>query len=606
VFVPVAAAADGAEQQLAEKYAPIVGLKQHEPCASTGEPYRPVPVETVLAQPDVVLLGPDGTVVKSAPTAADLYGKGEGYWLDFPGDPLHAGCSYEQWFDRIAADKATTTYAHVVAEQGKLALQYWFYYPFNDWNNKHESDWEMIQLVFDAPTAEEALGQAPALVGYSQHEGAESATWGDDKLEKRDGHPVMYPGAGSHSNQFVQALYLGHSAQTGFGCDDTRGPTRYEQTQVVLVPSEATGVDDPFAWLGYLGHWGQEVSGPNSGPTGPTFKGQWTEPITWVDEEWRPDNVKVPASRSVAPTATGFFCTTVAKGSEIYIRFLRNPFFVLGILAAIAMLGVWLSRRTKWSPALPDPIRQRREAGEIYRSGFRVYRSRRALFIGIGLMAIPLGALAAIAQHLLFGVTGLASLTDVAVDDPVIGALAAVLFGALATLISATLVYAACAEALDRIDEGERPDALDAYRGILPVLLPLAWAVLRMTIVAVFLVITVIGIPFAVVYLIRKAVTLQSIVIEERGSNSGLKRSGELVRGGELRVLAIAGLVNGTVAVLGPIIGVAMMFVTPASLGLINLVSSLVYVFVLPAVGIAIALLFFDLRIRSEGLRTSP
>ena len=247
-----------------------------------------MPVETVLAQPDVVLLGPDGTVVKSAPTAADLYGKGEGYWLDFPGDPLHAGCSYEQWFDRIAADKATTTYAHVVAEQGKLALQYWFYYPFNDWNNKHESDWEMIQLVFDAPTAEEALGQAPALVGYSQHEGAESATWGDDKLEKRDGHPVMYPGAGSHSNQFVQALYLGHSAQTGFGCDDTRGPTRYEQTQVVLVPSEATGVDDPFAWLGYLGHWGQEVSGPNSGPTGPTFKGQWTEPITWVDEEWRP------------------------------------------------------------------------------------------------------------------------------------------------------------------------------------------------------------------------------------------------------------------------------------------------------------------------------
>ena len=43
-----------------------------------------------------------------------------------------------------------------------------------------------------------------------------------------------------------------------------------------------------------------------------------------------------------------------------------------------------------------------------------------------------------------------------------------------------------------------------------------------------------------------------------------------------------------------------MMFVTPASLGLINLVSSLVYVFVLPAVGITIALLFFDLRIRGE------
>jgi hypothetical protein len=63
--------------------------------------------------------------------------------------------------------------------------------------------------------------------------------------------------------------------------------------------------------------------------------------------------------------------------------------------------------------------------------------------------------------------------------------------------------------------------------------------------------------------------------------------------------------VNGTVALLGPAIGVALMFVTSASLGLINLVSSLVYVFVLPAVGIVIALLFFDLRIRTEGAQAT-
>jgi hypothetical protein len=93
--------------------------------------------------------------------------------------------------------------------------------------------------------------------------------------------------------------------------------------------------------------------------------------------------------------------------------------------------------------------------------------------------------------------------------------------------------------------------------------------------------------------------------IEERGGTSGLKRSGELVRGSEPRVFAIGALVNGTVVVLGPIIGVAMMFVTPASLGLINLVASLVYLFVLPAAGIVIALLFYDLCIRSEP-QTSP
>jgi hypothetical protein len=305
-------------------------------------------------------------------------------------------------------------------------------------------------------------------VGYSQHEGAESAKWDDEKLEQRGAHPVVYPGAGS-SNQFVQSLFLGHSAQTGFGCDDTRGPTRYEQTHVVLVPSQATGPDDPFAWLGYLGHWGRRSRGRTAGRPAPR-SGQWTKPITWVEEEWRSDNVKVPAASSVAPTATGFFCNTVEKGSELYLRFLRNPWVVLGVLALIAMFAVWLSRRTKWSPALPAPIRQQRDGGQIYRSGFRIYGRRWSLFVAIGLISIPLGALAALLQHLLVGVTGLSALTDVASTDPVIGALVAALFGAFTTLVAATLVYAACAEALERIDQGEQPDALDAYRGILPAL----------------------------------------------------------------------------------------------------------------------------------------
>ena len=130
-----------------------------------------------------------------APTAADLYGKEGEYYLDFPGNPLKPGCDYEKWFNEIAEGKPTTAYAHIVEENGKLALQYWFYYPFNDWNNKHESDWEMIQLVFDAPTAEEALKVDPEIVGYSQHEGAESATWDEEKLEKRGDHPIVYPGA---------------------------------------------------------------------------------------------------------------------------------------------------------------------------------------------------------------------------------------------------------------------------------------------------------------------------------------------------------------------------------------------------------------------------
>ena len=32
---------------------------------------------------------------------------------------------------------------------GRLALQYWFFYPYNDYTNKHEGDWEMVQLLLD-------------------------------------------------------------------------------------------------------------------------------------------------------------------------------------------------------------------------------------------------------------------------------------------------------------------------------------------------------------------------------------------------------------------------------------------------------------------------
>ena len=95
-----------------------------------------------------------------------------------------------------------TVYAHVATDPsypGQLALQYWMFYVYNDWNNLHEGDWEMIQLNFSAPTAEAALasGDHPYEVGYSQHTGGEKAGWGDSKLQIVGGtHPVVYPAAG--------------------------------------------------------------------------------------------------------------------------------------------------------------------------------------------------------------------------------------------------------------------------------------------------------------------------------------------------------------------------------------------------------------------------
>src|SRR5918994_3564266 len=225
-----AAAALGDEIELAERYARVVRLvEQLEECGP-GEPYEPLNVDLLFDEPTVALRGPwgGGDLVEIGPAAEDLAGGLYEYHLDFPGNALGPGCDYERWGRRLAEGRSPAVYAHVATDPGypgRLALQYWLFYVYNDWNNLHEGDWEMIQLVFEARDARQALSQEPVSVGYSQHEGGEAASWDDEKLELVDGrHPVVYPAAGSHANFFDEALYVGSSAQQGVGCDDTRGP----------------------------------------------------------------------------------------------------------------------------------------------------------------------------------------------------------------------------------------------------------------------------------------------------------------------------------------------------------------------------------------------
>ena len=78
----VASAAESPAQQLATRYVPVLGFEpQQRPCGS-GQVYRPTRVEVLLGHPEVELRGPDGRVVRHAPTGPELFGLGEGYYLD--------------------------------------------------------------------------------------------------------------------------------------------------------------------------------------------------------------------------------------------------------------------------------------------------------------------------------------------------------------------------------------------------------------------------------------------------------------------------------------------------------------------------------------------
>ena len=321
VAAPAAAADLRDEQALAERYAPVVRLVEQEEECGPGEPYDPLDVDLLFDdEPTVALRGPwnPTDLVKIGPRAADLRNRFE-YHLDFPGHALDPGCGYERWSRRLAEGREPTMYAHVATEAGspgKVALQYWFFYAFNDFNNLHEGDWEMIQIVFDADDARDALDQEPVSVGYSSHEGAERASWDDDKLEIVDEtHPVVYPSVGSHANKFTDALYLGSSADAGVGCDDTRGPHRELRPAFATIPSDPQAAAAGFPWIEFEGRWGELQKAFFNGPTGPNLKERWTEPITW-SEGWREKSYAVPSGGLFGTSATDLFCTGVEKGSR--------------------------------------------------------------------------------------------------------------------------------------------------------------------------------------------------------------------------------------------------------------------------------------------------
>ena len=240
-----APAASSPEQRLATRYSPIVALKTQRKICGKGEAYRPVLVDVVLGRADVSLFeGTKGRYrrLRRAPTAADLAFGPFRYYVDLPGHPVTGACRYQHWFRRIGAHAPNAVYAHVATEAGhpgRLALQYWLYYVYNDYNDKHESDWEMLQLHFDADTVEEALRRPPVEVLYSQHEGAERAGWDDDKLEKVGRtHPVTYPGPAHTQTTSATRSGSGGAPEKGSAATTRPPPPRGSRRGRLSCPRE--------------------------------------------------------------------------------------------------------------------------------------------------------------------------------------------------------------------------------------------------------------------------------------------------------------------------------------------------------------------------------
>ena len=602
-IAPAGAATTSQEAALAERYVPVVRLVADTSSCEPDKPYQPIDVNVLFGEPTVALTGPwSSDVVKIAPEANDLGPRLFGYHLDFPGNALQPGCDYRDWESRITEGKTPTVYAHVATDPehpGKLALQYWLFYVFNDWNNLHEGDWEMIQLVFDASTPEEALGTKPVEVGYSQHEGAERADWGDDKLELvGSSHPVVHPADGSHANFYGEALYLGSSASEGVGCDDTRGPTFDVRPAVQTIPSAQSEAMREFPWIGFPGRWGEQRPAFFNGPTGPNVKDQWTRPIEW-SQDWRDRSYTVPGSTIFGHSATEFFCGAVAHGSTALVRLVDHPLGFGVAVAGLALIALILVARATWGPTAPLRLAHRRAWGQILAASARMYVRRSTLFLGIGVLFVPVSLLIALLQVLVLHATSIFGLQTGGVSSG-LAAFVALVIGTSLTLLGLGLVQAATARALVELDRGANVSALGAYRLALDSVVPLFGALLAAVLAVSLLASTFYLLPIAIWLAGRWALVVPVVELEEASALDALRRSRELVRGRWLKVASLIVAGGAVVLALGPLLGALLILVTNAPFWLVNVVAGVVYAVTMPIVALATAYAYFDARVRVE------
>ncbi|HEY7350208.1 MAG TPA: hypothetical protein VH599_17955 [Ktedonobacterales bacterium] len=232
-----------------------------------------------------------------------------------------------------------TRYAYhgrVVREHGYIALQYWFFYAYNDWRssfqgvNDHEADWEMI-TVYAAEDGQGAI--QPVWLAYAAHNDAGDELrrrWDDPDLARVGEHPLVYVGAGSHASYYFPGEYLTTAilpytaslirlwqgvqrvwARLGQGnapaagavpglfripyVDYARGDGLRigpgQERAWEICPLQAVADRPAPVWVdGYRGLWGRYIGDPFAGedaPTGPRFQrdGQvrkaWYDPLGW-------------------------------------------------------------------------------------------------------------------------------------------------------------------------------------------------------------------------------------------------------------------------------------------------------------------------------------
>ncbi|MCI5120844.1 MAG: hypothetical protein D3908_06575, partial [Candidatus Electrothrix sp. AUS4] len=169
--------------------------------------------------------------------------------------------------------KALTLYPSVyykvfrdASKENPIAVQYCFFYYYNDWLNNHPGDWETITVFLDADAQ-------PVEAIYSTHYEANRYTW--EYVEHvNNTHPRVYVSNGGHGSY----SFSGETTYSILGiADNHEGDREVLNPEDYYLLSLSTEESTDDSWIRFEGRWGDE----DSAPQGPHFRTDTPTSTDW-------------------------------------------------------------------------------------------------------------------------------------------------------------------------------------------------------------------------------------------------------------------------------------------------------------------------------------
>ena len=259
--------------QNADDYSPIFYFESEETCFPIDAEFQ-LTYSYLYDVDNTIPISTDPSVIDLSSYSSDDY---QYYYLDnqqgSPNNYAKIISDSKNW--EITRGNTVYYRTYYDSTTGNNVIQYWMYYAFNSGElNKHEGDWEMVQIVFD--------GGEPVRVSFSQHHSGQQASW--NQVEKEGNHIKVYVARGSHAN-YLRSF----SGKLGISSDYVGA-----NGKVLKLGDYVLDGLDTQPWLNYRGRWGEcgfdstkfasaEALGSN-GPEGPKYREEgvmWDNPVSW-------------------------------------------------------------------------------------------------------------------------------------------------------------------------------------------------------------------------------------------------------------------------------------------------------------------------------------